>query len=74
MLVHTCAGRAKQEHALHMADAQSLHHCRREHSRGKGASEDLVELPVQASNAQALEVELLGLEEPGSSHCLAPED
>lgn len=52
-----------QEDPLHVVDAKALHNRRRKHARGKRAAEDLLELLVQATNAQLLEIELLVLEQ-----------
>ena len=61
--MRTRAGRPVQQHALDMADAQALHHQGREHARRERAPEDGLELRVQAADAQALEVDLLVLEQ-----------
>ena len=68
-----CARRPEKQDALHMPDAQALHHGGREHSGGKRASEDLLKLQVQAADPQALKVEVLGLEQPGRRHMLSLE-
>jgi len=48
---------------LDMLDAKPLHDAWREHSAGKSTPEDVIKLLVQATNAKALEVECLGLEQ-----------
>ena len=58
----TCAGRPMQQHTLDVVDAQALDDTWRQHARGKGSPEDLLELLVQPANAQLLKVELLGLQ------------
>lgn len=51
-----------------MADAQALDHVRREYSRRKGSPEQLVELRIEAADAQPLEVELLVFEQLGGRY------
>jgi hypothetical protein len=65
--------RASAAH-LDVLDAQPLHNAGREHPAGKRAPEDGIKLPVQASNAEGLEVERLGLEELGGGKALLPQD
>mmetsp|Transcript_95108 Transcript_95108/g.273838 ORF Transcript_95108/g.273838 Transcript_95108/m.273838 type:complete len:394 (+) Transcript_95108:860-2041(+) len=52
------AGRAVQQHAANVVDAQVSDDVRREHPRGEGPSENVGELLVEASNTELLEVEV----------------
>ena len=62
------AWRSVEQYTLHVMDAQALDDRRREDARRKGPPEDLLELQVQAADAQPLEVELLVLEELRGDH------
>mmetsp|Transcript_3600 Transcript_3600/g.10246 ORF Transcript_3600/g.10246 Transcript_3600/m.10246 type:complete len:435 (-) Transcript_3600:206-1510(-) len=52
------AGRAVQEHAAHVVDAQLPDDVRRPNARREGPAEDLVELGIQPTNAELLEVKV----------------
>lgn len=61
--LHLYNWHARQGPHLDVLDAKPLHDAWREHSAGEGTPEDGVKLLVQATNAQALKVECLGLEQ-----------
>ena len=52
------AGRAEEQDALDVLDAQLLHERGREDARRKGAAEDGAELVVETANAHVLELEV----------------
>ena len=50
-----------QQDALHVVDAKALYNAWWQHARREGSPEDLLELQVQAPDAQLLKVELARL-------------